>query len=125
MIDALPRFFRSRRKDLHRSFKRPGAVDESGEHNARTDLLLRFNVLFELSKFINRITQVPGRGDTCRDIEKCSIWSEVLVHVPQAGKQRFPGAVDNLGARRRRLTLLGLDADDALTAHSDTLSGKG
>src|SRR5689334_12356409 len=69
MVDALTRFFRSRRQYLDWPFIRSRTINESRHHDTRSNLLTRLNVFPKLGQLVDRITQVANGCDTRSDVE--------------------------------------------------------
>ena len=101
VIDALPRFFRGRGEHFDGPLEGAGAVDQSGEYDARADLLALLDVLAKLAnssmEFPKSRPVVMPAAMSRKALSGSKCWC--MSHKP--GSSILPRAVDHLCARWR------------------------
>ena len=89
VVNPLASLFRRGGKDFDRALIGAGTVDESGEYQARANLLAAVDVLAQGGQIVDRVAKIANRGYSGSDVEERVVGEEMRVHVPQAGQQHL------------------------------------
>ena len=102
------------------SLVRPAAINDSGQNDARADLLAFLNALAAGQQQVGIVTQVAHRRDAGGKIQQTIVLSNVGVHVPETGQQGLTRPVDHLRSRRRGYLLGWSHIADAIADNHNT-----
>ena len=78
-------------------------------------------MLAQLGEVFNGVGEIANRGDAGGDVKEGAVGAEMLMHVPQAGKQHLAAPSMTCAPGRGWLAALGRDTDDSLAVNGDAL----
>src|SRR5271154_5001445 len=121
MSDPLSGFFGCGCENLDWSFKRTWTIDEAGEDNTRTNLGSSGDLVTKFRQIVDRVPKIAYRRHPSGNVEERGHFSQMCVHIPQAGQDHLAFAVDHLHAGGVGPAVIRLDTDNTVTLHRDAL----